>query len=411
MSRADDPSKGNLRLRLVVLGGFVLAVFVFFAIHLFNLQIVENLIWEGRAKAVASRSEPLLAQRGLIWDRNMDDPIAMNIDSFAVQVVPAEIAPMSPEDLAGALADILKMDSQEILRKIPQNWTNSWNSVELRDGVNFDTVVKLAESSERYPGVSWSSKPYRWYKDVGSISHILGYVGNITIEELQILYNEGYANTSSLGKSGVEKTFDGVLRGSDGRSFKTVDVKGRDLGDYVEVIPPENGLDIVLTIDRHIQELAEKALGPRKGALVVLKPTTGEILAMASYPSFDPNGFKNPGEGNFNSLSLNTDFPFLNRAIQSGYAPASTFKLIMTAALLGEDAVDPDMTVNCRGVMTLGNREFWCWKKSGHGPVNLKAALEDSCNIYFGTVGVEYLGIDVIFQICECIWPRFLNGR
>jgi penicillin-binding protein 2 len=396
MSRADDPSKGNLRLRLVVLGGFVLAVFVFFAIHLFNLQIVENLIWEGRAKAVASRSEPLLAQRGLIWDRNMDDPIAMNIDSFAVQVVPAEIAPMSPEDLAGALADILKMDSQEILRKIPQNWTNSWNSVELRDGVNFDTVVKLAESSERYPGVSWSSKPYRWYKDVGSISHILGYVGNITIEELQILYNEGYANTSSLGKSGVEKTFDGVLRGSDGRSFKTVDVKGRDLGDYVEVIPPENGLDIVLTIDRHIQELAEKALGPRKGALVVLKPTTGEILAMASYPSFDPNGFKNPGEGNFNSLSLNTDFPFLNRAIQSGYAPASTFKLIMTAALLGEDAVDPDMTVNCRGVMTLGNREFWCWKKSGHGPVNLKAALEDSCNIYFGTVGVEYLGIDVI---------------
>ena len=396
MSLQDDPSKGGLRIRLAVFGFLILTVFLGFTIYLFNLQIVENLIWEGRAKAVSRRSEPLLAQRGLIWDRNADEPLAMNIDSFAIHIIPAEIPPSSPEELADNLAPVIGLQADEILARIPQNWAGSWNPVEVKEGISYDTVIMLAESSEKFPGIGWSSKPYRWYNDVGSISHILGYVGNITVEELQILYNQGYANTASLGKTGVEKTFDSILRGNDGRLYRTVDVKGRNLGDSDDVVPPENGLDIVLTIDRHIQELAEKALGPRKGSMVVLKPATGEILALVSYPSFDPNKFFESGAVNFKNLSLNTDFPFLNRSIQSGYAPASTFKLVITAAILGENTVDPDMTVDCHGVMTLGNRKFLCWKKSGHGPVNLKEALEQSCNIYFGTLGVEYLGIDVI---------------
>ena len=401
MSGGEDPSKGGLRRRLLILGGIMLGVFLGFTLYLFNLQVVENLIWEGRAEAVSRRSEPLLAQRGLIWDRNADRPLSMNLDSYAVRIVPADIPPSDPDEVSRRLARLLGMETAEVRSKIPSNWRSSWNPVEIRDGVPYETVVTLAESVERYPGVEWTSKPYRWYNDVGSISHVLGYVGDITVEELQILYNRGYANTASLGKSGIEKAFDGILRGTDGLIYRTVDVKGRNQGDDVDIVPPENGLDIVLTLDRHIQELAEKALGPRKGALVVLKPATGEILAMVSYPSFDPNGFGEPGYGNFNSLSLNTDFPFLNRAVQSAYAPASTFKIIMTAALLGEDAIDPDMTIDCHGVMTLGNRQFRCWKRSGHGPVNLKNALEQSCNIYFGTVGVEYLGIDTIAKYAK----------
>ncbi|MCG8454475.1 MAG: penicillin-binding protein 2 [Spirochaetales bacterium] len=395
MSSAPDPSKGSLKGRLLVLGIASLLVFAVYAGHLFNLQIVENLIWEGKARDVARRSEVLPAQRGLIWDRNGDKPLALNIDSFAIQIIPAEISPSNPQELAEKLAPVLKMKSQSILDALPTNWRNSWNPVEIKNGVDYGTVVALAEASEDYPGLVWSSKPYRWYNSIGSISHLLGYVGNITAEELQLLYNEGYENTASLGKSGVERAYDGILRGTDGQSYRTVDVKGKELSDG-GVIPPKNGLDIVLTIDRRIQTLAEKALGPRKGAMVVLKPATGEILAMVSYPSYDPNRFAEPGPGNFGALSLNTDFPFLNRAIQSGYAPASTFKLIMTAAILGENAIDPDIEVNCTGSMTLGNREFKCWKRSGHGLVDLEEALENSCNIYFGTVGVEELGIDVI---------------
>jgi len=410
LSPQGDPGKGGLKIRLFFLGFLILSVFFGFSIHLFNLQIVENLLWEGRAKAVSSRSEPLLAQRGLIWDRNVDKPLAMNIDSFAVYVIPAEIKPLTPETLIPVLAAVLGMQADDIMARIPSSWTNSWNPIEIRDGVSYQTIVQLAESSEDYPGVGWSSKPYRWYNDVGSISHAMGYVGDITVEELQLLYNQGYENTANLGKTGVEKTFDSILRGKEGRIYRTVDVKGRSQSDREDVVPPENGLDIVLTIDRNIQDLAEKALGPRKGSLIVLKPSTGEILAMVSYPSFDPNKFAEDGPVSFGKLSLNTDFPFLNRAIQSGYAPASTFKLVMMAALLGEKAVDPDMTVNCKGVMTLGNREFWCWKKSGHGPVNLKEALENSCNIYFGTVGVEYLGIDTISKYAKAFGLGSVTG-
>ncbi len=396
MGWGDTPGNNSLRVPLVIFGSAVLLIFVLYIAHLFKIQIVDNLVWEGRARAVALRSESLPAQRGLIWDRNEDEPLAMNIDSFAINVIPAEIDPaVTPQGLVTNLAAVLKADPEELLEKIPANWEYSWNPVELLAGVDYNTVVRLAENSELFPGVSWSSKPYRWYNNTGSISHILGYVGNITTEELQVLYNEGYANTASLGKTGAEKTFDTVLRGEDGRIYRTVDVKGRNQGKE-DITPPKNGLDVVLTIDRHIQELAEKALGPRKGGMVVLRPATGEILALVSYPSFNPNAFREDGPGNFNRLSLNDNFPFLNRTLQSAYAPASTFKLVMTAALLGENAVDPNQTVNCRGVMRLGNREFKCHKRSGHGSLNLRGALENSCNIYFGTMGVEKLGIEVI---------------
>jgi len=384
------------RSKIIVLGIIILSILLAFAIYLFNLQIVENLFWEGRAKEVSSRFEPLPAQRGLIWDRNLDMPLASNIDSFAIHVVPAEIYPSNPEELARSLSSVLGLQTEEIFGRIPSNWTTSWNQIELKDGVLYKTVVEIAEASEKYPGVHWSSKPYRWYSTVGSISHVLGYVGNITVEELQILYNEGYANTSSLGKTGIEKTHDVLLRGNDGRISRIVDAKGRNLREVEEVTLPANGFDVVLTIDRHVQKLAEKALGPRKGSLVVLKPSTGEILALVSYPSFDPNKFSDAGPVSFKNLSVNADSPFLNRLIQSSYAPASTFKIIMMAAILGEEAVDPRMEVNCRGMMVLGNRQFSCHKKSGHGPVNLRKALEQSCNIYFGTVGVKYIGIDTI---------------
>ncbi len=410
MSSGENLSKGGLRGRLIVLGSLFFLIFLIFIIELFNVQVVDNLVWEGRAKAVARRSEPLLSQRGLIWDRNVDEPLGMNINSYAISILPAEIAPLEPEELSRRLGNALGIDSDIILEKIPVSWENSWNPIEIKDGVSYDAVVSLAESLEYFPGVIWSSKPYRWYNDVGAISHVLGYVGNITIEELQILYNQGYANTANLGKSGIERAFDGILRGNDGRIFRTVDVRGRNQGNDSEIIPPVNGLDIVLTLDRRIQDLAEKALGPRKGAMVVLKPATGEILAMVSYPSYDPNSFIDPGPGSFNSLSLNTDFPFLNRALQSGYAPASTFKLVVATALLGEDKIDPGTTVECKGVMRLGNRDFWCHKRSGHGTLDLEGAIKESCNIYFGTMGVEELGIDVISQYARAYGLGSVTG-
>lgn len=196
----------------------------------------------------------------------------------------------------------------------------------------------------------------------------------------------------------MEKEYDSVLRGKDGKQFKTVDVKGRKIESRkVDDIPPENGKTLVLTIDRHIQKLAEEALGERMGSVVVLKPASGEILAMVSYPWFNPNKFyTTEAKKYYRKTALDPKHPFLNRAIQSAYAPASTFKIIMTTADLEEGAFPTDKTITCNGSIRVGDRVFNCYKKEGHGSLILHEALAQSCDVYFYTLGLEYLGIDVI---------------
>jgi penicillin-binding protein 2 len=382
--------------RLISVGIIIVFIFFIYLTHLFSLQIVNTGIYKKKAKDVAQRSNIIPSQRGKIYDRNYDYPLAMNIDSFALLITPADVKNISIDELVDKISKVIQVPAQELKKKIPRNTANQYQAVEITTGVSIENVSYIAEHIDEFEGVSWSSKPLRYYNMTGSISHLLGYIGGITSSELQILYNQGYSYDSVLGKSGIEKQYDRILRGRDGRRIKTVDVKGRGIDQADVIEPPENGMNIRLTIDRRIQELAEKALGPRKGSVVVLQPSTGEILAMVSYPNFNPNLFSIPGPTNFGVLSLDPDFPFLNRAIQSQYAPASTFKLILTAALLDLEAVDPEETVVCEGELTIGNRTTYCHKLSGHGALNLKEALQESCNIYFGTMGMEKLGIDNI---------------
>jgi len=386
------------RNRLLILSSFFLLIIFLYIYKLFNLQIVDNLIYERKAKAVSQRSNIIPAQRGRIFDRYKDMPLAMNVDSFAVNYISADGDRETFQEMMNQLSIILEVPADELIAKLPDTRFSSYNPIEIADGVSYDKIVQIAENIEEFPGITWSSKPKRFYNLTGSISHILGYVGNITNEELQVLYNRGYTSGSVLGKNGIEKQYDHILRGKNGRIYNTVDVKGQQMNKEGNLQPPENGYDLVLTIDRHIQELAEKALGPRKGSVVVLNPANGEILALVSYPGFNPNLFNQQGPTSFTSLSLNSDFPFLNRAIQSSYAPASTFKMILTAALLEEGEVSESQVVDCSGSMKLGNRTFNCWKKTGHGKVNMKEALAESCNIYFGTMGVEHLGIEKISE-------------
>ena len=372
-------------------------VFVYVA-KLFSLQIVRGYEFQNRATQVAQRVVPIPAQRGEIFDRNADVPIVLNIDSFAVDVIPAEMALADDPEVKDRLSALLGISRSEIDDLITPARSHLFQPIEIADKVPQATIFFIAENIDKFAGVTWHNKPIRSYLESGSISHALGYVNDITTEELQVLYNRGYSSGDVIGKRGIERTYDKLLRGSDGAQYRTVDVTGRRIEAPDErLIAPENGNDIVLTIDREIQELAEKALGERIGSVVVLKPATGEILAMVSYPWFDPNIFyRDDGGGQFRALSLDSRFPFLNRAIQSTYAPASTFKLLMTTALLEEEAVDPETTVECNGFVEVGDRTFRCWLSHGHGEVNMWQALAESCNVYFGTVGMEHLGIERI---------------
>jgi penicillin-binding protein 2 len=377
---------------LIVAGSIVI-----YAITLGSMQIVNFGEYQKRAKEIASREAVILAQRGEIYDRNNDLPLVMNIPSFALYAVPGEMSIDQKEKLIVNCSEYLGIDEAEVRKKIPIDSEGSFLPVEIKDAVQYEDISFIAEHIEEFPGISWQSKPIRGYPESGSISHILGYVGNITSEDLQILYNKGYDRNSTIGKSGIEKQYDLLLRGTDGSRLRTVDVKGRRIEADSQIIPPANGSNLVLTIDRNIQKLCEKALGERIGSVVVLKPATGEVLAMVSYPYYDPNLFyTDNSKAEYTKLSLDSRFPFINRSIQSGYAPASTFKIIMTAAVLEEEAFSLTKTINCTGEKRLGDRVFKCHKLSGHGPLTLEEGLAESCNVFFYTMGVDYLGIDKI---------------
>ena len=396
-----DPGQGfseGKKIRLISLGILIGAVVVIYLGQLFLMQVVNNGKFTQDATAFSQRSVPVPAKRGEIFDRNHDAPLVLNVDSFQVNFNPAEVPQADIPTVLSKLGVLLRVPFSELDKRVPPTLYSSFQSVELKKAVDYAAITRIAENLDEFPGVSWNSNPIRNYVSLGSLSHVVGYVGNITQDELQVLYNQGYGLRSVVGKSGIEKRFDLTLRGREGTRFRTVDVNGRNVGSGAKnEIIPESGKDIVLTIDRRIQTLAEKALGNRMGSVVVLQPATGEVLAMVSYPYYDPNKFyTDEANQEFTRLQTDPTFPFVNRSIQSVYPPGSTFKIIMTTAILGDKVLDPNRTFLCTGTVEVGDRVFKCNKLTGHGYMNLASGLAQSCNIYFYTAGLQFLGVDRI---------------
>ncbi|MCL2128190.1 MAG: penicillin-binding protein 2, partial [Treponema sp.] len=392
----DDFPQGKPERRITLLWVLFIGLFAAYGIRLFNMQILSGEQYRSHAQDISRRTEVLPSQRGEIFDRSFTQPLALNADSFAVSIVPAEVPRGEMSELIGKAAAILKIPAGEIEGKIPPQYYRLYQPVEIAVNVPYTVITELAEHKESLPGVSWNSKPVRNYVDFGSLSHIVGYVGDITRDELTQLYNHGYNQGDVIGKTGIERQYDGLLRGKDGRETRTVDVRGMRVSGQGDRVPPEMGKNLVLTIDRRIQTLAEQALGERIGAVVVMRPT-GEILALVSYPWYDPNIFTRGGSGEYQSLVSDPNKPFLNRAIQSSYPPASTFKVVMTTGILAENSFAPDKTVDCTGEIDYGNRQWRCHiRRPGHGRMNLHRAMAQSCDIYYWQVGRDFLGVERI---------------
>jgi len=395
--------KKRYRSRIYFLILFIILILFTYTGYIFSLQLVKGGEFKTRARQVARRILPIPSQRGEIYDVNNDIPLVINVDSFAVSIIPAELNDEQLHKVADRLSTVLPVTSEEILARIPNQYRYLYQPVEIKNGVDMNVVTYIAEHIEDFPGVTWQSKPIRRYMETGSLVHLIGYVGSINTEELQVMYNQGYTINSVIGKSGIEKYYDQVLRGKNGRRYNIVDVRGREVqsGRLLDE-PPENGKNLILTIDRRIQKLCEEALGDRMGSAIVLRPSTGEIVAMVSYPWYNPNRFyQEDADSNYREYALDPNHPFLNRAIQSSYAPASTFKVIMTTAAVEEEAIDPQKRINCTGSLWVGNREFKCHEPAGHGLVDLAEGLAESCDVYFYTLGLNYLGIDTISQYAK----------
>jgi penicillin-binding protein 2 len=395
---SSGQNRVQVKVRTVALGTLISLVLLFLVGELFYLQVIRGWEYQRRARAVARRELPIPAQRGEIFDRHYDFPLVVNQDSFAVDLVPGEVPAVERSRLFDRVAKALELEREEIDKKVPERFYHLYQPVELKGGVGFETVAYLAERIGEFPGIGWHNKPIRNYLAGGSLAHVIGYVGDITREEIQVLYNQGYSFGTILGKSGIEKQYDLLLRGQDGRRFRTVNVREQSLTQRPEEeVPPVPGSNLVLTIDRRIQLLCEKALGDRIGSAVVLKPSTGEVLAMVSYPYYDPNLlFTERAAAEFNQLSVDPTFPFINRAVQSVYPPASAFKIIMTTAIVEEELWPLSRRITCRGQIEYGDRIFKCYaNKTGHGPLDLFGGLAQSCDVYFYTAGDE-LGVDRI---------------
>ena len=384
--------------KIFILLIILILFFVIYVYRLFSMQIVQGEHYRSQSQRISSQITVIPAQRGEIFDRNALLPIVINTDSFAVEVTPGEIPKERYDTVILKLSQYLGISKTEIDKKIPKNMRRSYSNVQIKSNVPFTVISNIAENKIDLPGVSWVSKPTRNYQHTGSMSHIVGYVGDINQDEMTVLYNQGYKKTSIVGKTGIEKQYDALLQGKEGREMSTVDVHGRIISDTPIVEPPEMGKSLVLTIDSDIQKLVEEALGDRVGASVVLKPATGEVLAMVSYPYYDSNIFSSDDAGiEYAKLVNDTTKPLLNRAVQVSYPPASTFKIIMSAAMLQENAFPASKKIECKGVMVYGGRKFHCHvHEPGHGWLDLKNAMAQSCDVYYWTVGRDYLGIEKI---------------
>ena len=394
---SDFEHRSMLKRRAIGFAAGIGATLLLIGGYLFFLQVVRGVEFRTRASSVARRENPIPAQRGKIFDRTYRQVLVTNRPAFSVDLVPGEVPVGEMPDLLERLAGHLSVEPHQLAERVPRHMRHLFRSIELKRNVDFATIATLAEQIDSFPGVAWHSEPSRDYGEIGSLAHVTGYVGDVTREELQVLFNEGYTAGDVVGKSGVEKRYESVLRGRDGVGHRTVDVHERAVTDvWQTAVAPQPGSDIVLTIDSRLQRVVEEALGPRIGSAVVLRPTTGEILAMVSYTWFDPQTFiGDGGPAAFSAAASDTAFPFVNRAIRAAYAPASVFKILMMTGLLEERIYSPFRTVMCRGRFAYGDRIFKDWIQEGHGRIDMDDALAQSCDIYFYQAGLA-LGINNI---------------
>ena len=364
-------------LKVLMIFGFVLLL-----AGLFYTQVTKGAYYFKLSEKNRIRLVPIKGPRGTIFDRN-GKKLADNKLSLDVAVVPQELK--DKEETFIRLSEIVGVPADELLARYSKRYLAPFAPITLVRDVDKKTAIIVEENSVLMPGVMIQPQPVRFY--AGVCAHVLGYLSEINRQELEALREYGYKMKDLVGKSGVEKNYDIYLKGEDGGKQLEVDNRGR----VVRVLGSKDakiGKDIYLTIDSDIQETAENGLRGYKGAVIVMNPNNGEILALASSPGFDPNAFLDEdAKKNIGRLFLDSARPMLNRAISGLYPPGSIFKIITATAGLETKAITQYSTFTCNGSYYPGRSGFNCWNRDGHGPQNLVQGIAHSCNVYFFNVG------------------------
>lgn len=371
--------------------------------RLFYLQISNGTTYEAISNRQRTVLEPIPATRGLIYDRN-GRLLVSNVPTFAVKIRPADLPTPMRDQVVARLAALLSKDPADIHTSIDSNPGSTFDLVRVAQDVDRETAQLISEASYDLPGVEVTVEARRQYTDGPLMSHLLGYTGPVSAEQIVDLRDDGYQPDDLLGKMGLEAQYETELRGTYGAESVARDATGRRtqvLQTVEEAVP---GASLTLTIDTKAQRNAEKALrwamkkiGMTRGVVIAMQPQTGEILAMVSLPTYDNNLFARGISGtDFQKLLEDPDKPLLNHATQAHYAPGSTYKLVTATGGLADRKISASTRLTTKSYLTLGSTKFYEWNRRGWGPCDIYCGFGHSSDTYFyqvaGMLGIDRLG-------------------
>jgi penicillin-binding protein 2 len=391
----EDNSQ-NLRARLRFIQALVVLMLGLLAVRLYVLQVVRGEHYAGLAENQRRRRLPIPAPRGAIFDRD-GNKIVDSLPIYSVILSREDVKGKDLNSLITPLSEGLGVDAEilrdrfELVKSMP-----AFESIQVKQGASLGDIAWVEAHNLEFPELRVEQQPQRRYPANGSLAHVLGYVGEISPEQLkQPSYKDkGLKPGDVIGLSGLEQIYDEYLRGKDGYREVVVDSRGR-IQDEIETVAPIPGQDLISTIDLDLQRAAEEQLEnsvTRRGVIVVMDPNNGEVLALASYPTFDPNLFARigtkEGRAEYAGLLNDPETPLLDRAIQSRYPPGSTWKIPMSVAGLQQGAITLEHSnLVCGGGILIGNKFTRCM--GNHGTPDLKTAITHSCDGYFYRLGLK----------------------
>jgi penicillin-binding protein 2 len=384
--------------RYVVASMCIVFVFSVLLLRLVYLQMIRGEEYRRLSMTNCVRLKSIKSSRGLIYDRNRI-LLVDNRPAFDLTIVLEDAKPLKQtlDHLAELTGDSCE-DLTAIIEK--EGGAAFYKPLVLKRDITRDLLAAIEAHQFDLPGIHIDIEPSRNYIHKKTAAHLIGYLGEINKDELDSGKFPNVRSGDSIGRYGVEKSFEADLQGKRGGHQLEVDVNGRVIK-ILKTVEPVSGNDLVMTIDLPLQQKAEGLLGENDGAVVALDPSNGDVLVMASSPSFDQNDFIGGiSSKKWQVLRDDPGRPMNNKAIQAEYPPASTYKIITALAGLEEKVIDRNSTFFCPGFYKFGNRRYHCWSKYGHGTINVVDAIAQSCDVFFYQTG-EKLGVDALAKYAQ----------
>ena len=394
---APDGELHRFHFRVILAGIAVLGALALLATRFFYLQVVQHDYYTTRAEDNRISVVPIVPNRGVIVDR-AGVVLARNYSAFTLEITPSKVADLEATiDGLGQLIEVLPKDRKRFRKLLEES--KSFESLPIRTRLSEEEVARFAANRYLFPGVEVKARLFRQYPLGPIASHAVGYINRINKRDLEMIDESelaaNYRGTDHIGKTGIEQKYEFQLHGETGYEQVEIDAGGRAIRSLSRTAPIQ-GSRLTLTLDVKLQEMAEKAFGDRRGALVAIEPATGGILALVSNPSFDPNLFIDGiRSDDWELLNNSPERPMLNRALNGTYPPGSTFKPFMALAALETGKRTPGQAISDPGFFNFAGHHFRDDKKGGHGTVDMYKSIVHSCDTYYYMLAND-MGIDAI---------------